>query len=83
MLKLIFAAHVVFASPRAAAVACPDVVALAGRGEGVPKLWGWAGTGQLRRSWWAKSHFKGLQEFQELLFVGKGQAGLCFLAKVA
>lgn len=37
----------------------------------------------LRRSWWAKSRFKGLQEFQELLFVGKGQAGLCFLAKVA
>lgn len=50
----------------------------------------WGSPALLRRSWWSKTYFKGqlkalgcaLQEFQELLFVGKGQAGLCFLPKV-
>lgn len=51
----------------------------------------WGSPALLSRSCWSKTHFKGplkslgsaLQEFQELLFVGKGQAELCFLAKVA
>lgn len=85
------------AAPLAAAVVWPGVLALAGCDRGVPKVCGmlcghtWDSPALLWRSWWSKTHFKGqlkllgsaLQEFQELLFMGKGQAGLCFLAKVA
>lgn len=78
-------AHVVFASPRAAAVVCPDVVALAAHGKGVPKAVGMGTHGAaLPRSGGAggpKVTSRDFRSFRSSFLWARGRQGCVFLPK--